>query len=380
MAKNEKRGVFFGAKYVADQQATAPAGKLDVLAMQSGGAITLALRGHRSIDTMGAVGSKQSRAKVEALLQTLVREASLGEHAPIIADIRRFADYLRVERGLAGSTICAYVRDVSRFAGFLFAGARIGKNEDMRGVLDTGPNALRAYLAQRLSASSRATVARDLASLRTLSAFISRSEGCADSARLVSAPKIGARLPVHLPLDDMARLLGAADGDEPAELRDRALLELLYSSGLRAAEAAACDWSDIDFNLGVVRVLHGKGNKQRVVPVGAEALEALTRYRHGWNRRKCDENAVFLNLRGTRLSTRSIGRIVEKYLRRGGVTIKAGPHAVRHSFATHLLEAGADLRAIQEMLGHASISTTQRYTHLDLKHLAEVYDKAHPRS
>ena len=157
------------------------------------------------------------------------------------------------------------------------------------------------------------------------------------------------------------------------------MLELLYSSGLRTAEAAGLDWSAIHEALAVARVV-GKGSKERVVPVGADALAALRAYRSAWTFAKLDTKAVFLNARGTRLSTRSIGRIVEKYLRIAGIAAHATPHSLRHSFATHLLESGADLRAIQEMLGHASIATTQRYTHLELAKLAAVYDKAHPRA
>ncbi len=163
-------------------------------------------------------------------------------------------------------------------------------------------------------------------------------------------------------------------------MRDRALVELLYSSGLRASEAVALNWEHLDFGLSLVRIERGKGGRQRVVPVAAAALEALSGYREGWDLPRADREAVFLNSRGRRLSVRSVGRILERLLHEAGLAQRIGPHGLRHSFATHLLERGADLRAIQEMLGHASISTTQRYTHVDLRHLTAVYDKAHPRA
>jgi integrase/recombinase XerC len=163
-------------------------------------------------------------------------------------------------------------------------------------------------------------------------------------------------------------------------LRDAAMLEVLYSAGLRASELIALDWKAVDFDLGVARVEQGKGGKQRIVPLGNEALDALERYRKEWRSIRVDEDAVFLNRSGRRLSVRSVGRILDRCLRQAALATKASPHSLRHSFATHLLESGADLRAIQEMLGHASISTTQRYTHLDLRRLSAVYDKAHPRA
>jgi integrase/recombinase XerC len=139
------------------------------------------------------------------------------------------------------------------------------------------------------------------------------------------------------------------------------------------------DWTDVNQELGVVRVM-GKGNKERIVPVGSRALDALARYRHGWTRKRSDVDAVFVNWSGSRLSSRSAGRVLDRRLLESGLSARVGPHSLRHSFATHLLESGADLRSIQEMLGHASLSTTQKYTHLDMKHLSEVYDRAHPRA
>jgi integrase/recombinase XerC len=195
-------------------------------------------------------------------------------------------------------------------------------------------------------------------------------------------------LPVHLDERDVEAILREAArmarrGTPKARsrwLRNRALLEVIYSCGLRASEVVALDWHDLDESLGVVRIERGKGNKQRVVPIGDDAVAALNDYRGGWSEPVGDRSAVFLNLRGGRLNVRSVGRVLDECIRRAALQTKASPHALRHSFATHLLENGADLRAIQEMLGHASISTTQKYTHLDLKRLAAVYGKAHPRA
>jgi integrase/recombinase XerC len=208
-----------------------------------------------------------------------------------------------------------------------------------------------------------------------------------DPSLSITTPKKEKPLPTYLPVDDMFRLLDAPAKDTAAGLRDCALLEVLYSCGLRVSELVGLNWEDIDPTLEVVRV-RGKGNKERIVPIGKKALEALQRYREHRQelvRRKhggtvSEKGVVFLNGRGGRLTTRSVARLVGKYVKQSGTPVKASPHSLRHSFATHLLEAGADLRAIQELLGHASLSTTQRYTHVNLDHLMQVYDKAHPRA
>lgn len=247
------------------------------------------------------------------------------------------------------------------------------------GLSGIGVSAVRSYLAARLRDSARSSTSRKLAALRAFFRWLAREGGSDDPCEAVLAPKIPRLLPVHLSVDDLGRLLSSPDPTNPLGVRDRALLEMLYSSGLRAAECAGLDWKATHEGLGVARVF-GKGSKERIVPVGADAFAALSAYRSGWTLPRRDEKAVFLNARGGRLTTRSIGRIVEKHLVAAGIVAHATPHSLRHSFATHLLESGADLRAIQEMLGHASIATTQRYTHLELTRLAAVYDKAHPRA
>jgi integrase/recombinase XerC len=314
----------------------------------------------------------------------------------------QFERALGVESGLSANTRRAYLSDLRQFLDFLRergevapapvmgaieqnpghptqSAGRPAETDEATHASGVGVATVRAYLAARLRDGARSSAARKLAALRAFFRWLAR-EGAADNpCEAVTAPKVPKRLPVHLSIDDLSVLLSSPDPAMPLGRRDRALLELLYSSGLRAAECAGLDWKSIHEGLGVARVL-GKGRKERVVPVGADALAALRTYRDGWRSPRLDERAVFLNAGGTRLTTRSIGRIVERHVAAAGLAARATPHALRHSFATHLLENGADLRAIQEMLGHASIATTQRYTHLELGKLAAVYDKAHPRA
>ncbi len=326
---------------------------------------------------------RASADRAAAALQHAIAELLPASWREQFATLTRgFAVFLRSEVSVAPRTQRAYLTDLRQF--LEFALARTGKPPLDPFRVDT----VRAFLAAEMSRSARSTAARKLASLRTFFSYATREGAEANPAEAVVGPKLHRQLPVHLIVDDVEALLAAAAEGErqsrgkerPLRLRDRALLELLYSCGLRASELVALDWSDVEVGVGVVRVVHGKGGKQRVVPVAEAAERALTAYRTGWRLRRLDDDAVFLNQRGRRLSVRSVGRIVDRYLRAAGLALKTGPHALRHSFATHLLESGADLRAIQEMLGHASISTTQRYTHVDLRHLSAVYDKAHPHA
>jgi integrase/recombinase XerC len=312
----------------------------------------------------------------------------------------QFERALTVESGLAPNSRRAYLADVRQFFEFLDERGELphkGRRSRTKappadeastaslqqgGEIDVsaiGVAALRSFLAARLRDSARSSTARKLAALRAFFRWLAREGEADDPSGAVTAPKVPRRLPVHLSVDDLTLLLAAPDLTKPSGLRDRALLEMLYSSGLRAAECAGLNWSAIHEGLAVARVV-GKGSKERVVPVGSEALDSLRAYRSGWTLPRLDTKAVFLNASGSRLTTRSIGRIVENHLRASGIAAHATPHSLRHSFATHLLESGADLRAIQEMLGHSSIATTQRYTHLELARLSAVYDKAHPRA
>jgi integrase/recombinase XerC len=317
--------------------------------------------------------------------------AGISARAPLATDLDGFVTFLRSEAGRRERTISAYVADVIAFVAFLASRELVSAAPSTADVIGAGPEGLRSYLAARLKSSSRSTVSRNLASLRAFYSYLARDGADDGGAQILTAPKVPARLPVYLPEDDMALLLGAfpasshdstdpSPADKGTNLRNRALLEVLYSCGLRSSECVSLDWDHVDANVGVVRVIRGKGGKQRVVPIGGQALQALDAYRNGWRHVRLDEKAVFLNVRGRRLTSRSVGRIVERAVVDSGVQIKASPHSLRHSFATHLLEHGADLRAIQEMLGHASISTTQKYTHLDLRRLSSVYAKSHPRS
>ena len=333
----------------------------------------------------------RNKTRPERILDAIVAGLSGGH--PMADESAAFARYLESEAGLAERTRSAYLTDLAQFIDFV-RGRGLLRGRKSAASADTAM--LRAFLAEALKTSGRNTVARKLASLKSFFAFVARETGGGNAAEALSAPKSGSRLPVCLDLEDIESLLSAAlrtpSGADTKkarlELRDLAMLEVLYSCGLRASECVALDWKDIDPDLGVVRVEKGKGGKQRVVPVGPEAVEALANYRRALEvsasnaKNPLPEGAspVFLNNRGSRLTSRSLARVVTRLLDRAGIQAKAGPHTLRHSFATHLLEQGADLRAIQEMLGHASISTTQRYTHLDLKHLAAVYDKAHPRA
>jgi integrase/recombinase XerC len=198
-------------------------------------------------------------------------------------------------------------------------------------------------------------------------------------------PKLEKYIPTYLPVDDVFRLLERPRRDKPLGLRDLAILEVLYSCGLRLSEVEALDITSIDFAERLVRVM-GKGNKERIVPIGRIALRAIGNYLEATRavRRKAGSDSesgpLFINNRGGRLSGRSIARIVKRYARESGLTSEISPHSMRHTFATHLLDGGADLRSVQELLGHESLSTTQKYTHVSLARLMEVYDKAHPRS
>jgi integrase/recombinase XerC len=293
--------------------------------------------------------------------------------------IERFEAYLAHEANASPHTIKGYGSDLRQFAAFLAARGGSLADVDVHGV--------RAFLASLAGATKKTSAARKLAALKHFFRHASRRGSRVDDpAATLTAPKRERYLPPHLTVDEMFRVLDGMQTPGPIPARDRALLELLYSTGIRVSELVGLDWADVDRRGEVVRVL-GKGRKERIVPIGATALAALEHYRRTWSadrrttagpRRAGD--AVFLNARGGRLTVRSVARIVAHWVGRAGTRVAASPHAFRHSFATHLLNAGADLRVIQELLGHASLSTTQRYTHVDFARLAEVYDKAFPRA
>ncbi len=289
-----------------------------------------------------------------------------------------FAEHLEWERNLSPHTLAAYRREVSRFAAF--AADELGR----RAAADVTAGDVRAFIAHLHSRRlSPRTIQRALAALRTYFRFLV-VEGAveANPAELVPHPRVEKRIPPTVTSAEIGLLLDALP-DTPAGRRDRAILELLYGAGLRVGELVAVDLDDIKLGQRLVRV-RGKGRKERVVPFGRQAAAAIRAYlpeRARWRRRAADDaDPLFVNQRGGRLSERSVRRILDAAVARTARLHRLHPHALRHAFATHLLEAGMDLRAIQELLGHASLATTQVYTHVDLARLMEVYRKAHPRA
>lgn len=281
--------------------------------------------------------------------------------------------HLKDERRLSPHTIKAYQRDLGNFVAFY------DREELTLAALDS--YVIRRYAAEcyRKGASPR-SLSRRLSAVRQFLGFLVRAGLLSSNPALhVQAPKPSRRLPATLDVDQLAKLL-ALEGNDELTVRDRAMLELLYSSGLRLAELVGLDLVDLDCRDRSVRVL-GKGNKTRVLPVGRCALEALEL----WLARRAqmarsDEQALFVSRRGTRLAPRTVQLRLKHWAKRQGNRVSLHPHMLRHSFASHLLESSHNLRAVQELLGHASISTTQVYTHLDFQHLAQIYDEAHPRA
>jgi integrase/recombinase XerC len=291
-----------------------------------------------------------------------------------------FAVWLHAEKGYSPNTIDSYRRDLTEFTSFV--GPEIPVAE-----IETGR--IRAYVYSLNGKNKSSSVARKLSAMHTFFRFLIKERILVqDPAATISRPKQGRCMPVFLSVDEIFTLLESPGADDGFAARDRAILEILYSTGMRVAELAALDLHRLDFDEGMVRV-QGKGNRERLVPVGRPAVEALRNYlpqREQLCRERAERglqperHAIFLNGRGSRLTTRSIERLVGMYARRAGIAARVTPHALRHSFATHLLEMGADLRSVQELLGHVSLSTTQKYTHLNLDHLTEVYDRSHPKA
>ncbi|HMK61145.1 MAG TPA: site-specific tyrosine recombinase/integron integrase [Dissulfurispiraceae bacterium] len=287
--------------------------------------------------------------------------------------IEKFLRYLEVERGVSAHTIRAYKKDLKVFSDYCQSEPQEVEMIDIRGFLS----------AQMGKNKAKSTVARRLATLRSFFKYLYQ-EGFVkiNYAKLVPSPKTPKHLPSFLDVDDVFGLVKSPNGIGLLPVRDRAILEILYSSGLRVGEVAGLNTDDLNVREGLVKA-RGKGKKERIVPVGNKAIEALKSYlieRALFKRKSADtaDQALFLNKSGKRLTDRQIRRIVVKYARAIGIDGQIGPHTLRHTFATHLLTGGADLRVIQELLGHSSLSTTQKYTHLDVGHLIDVYDKAHP--
>lgn len=299
--------------------------------------------------------------------------------------IQAFSDHLSAEKGYSPHTIRCYRHDLTEFLEVISdAAPRAGETAQPPAVDQISGLDIRGYMAAlHRKKNGKRTIARKLSAVRSLFRYLLKHGVIQGSpADAVSTPKQNRSIPVWLPVDEMFRLLEALDDDTVLGLRNRALFELIYSCGLRVSEAAGLDVGDVDDAGRLVRV-RGKGNKERVVPVGRVCLEAIGRYRQKLAHQSAmgagQAGPLFLNRSGGRLTPRSMARILEQVATRCGIPVPVSPHALRHSFATHMLDAGADLKVVQEMLGHQSLSTTQRYTHVSLSRLMETYDKAHPR-
>jgi len=292
----------------------------------------------------------------------------------------RFLNYLRIERNASDLTIKSYADDLGHLAEFFQE--QCGRVPAPGGI---DVSQLRTYAAWLHECGyARTTIARRLACLRSFFRFCQREGLCENNpAKPLRTPRAGRKLPHFLTTDEVGRLLSAPPANRPDGLRDRAILETMYSAGLRVAEAVALDVDDWDRGAGILRVL-GKGRKERIAPVGSFATKALDQ----WMKvRKPDPqgtsaqtSAIFLNRVGRRLTTRSIGRMLEKHIQAASLSQQTSPHTLRHSFATHLLDGGADLRSVQELLGHKSLTTTQIYTHVSTRRLRETYEQTHPHA
>jgi integrase/recombinase XerC len=298
--------------------------------------------------------------------------------------IEQFLEHLRYERNVSSHTLRNYSSDLEQFLSFLTADGKRQAPE----VSEIDHLTIREWLASlHTDQKKKSSIARKLAALRTFFQFLVR-EGILElnPAKLVATPKLEKKLPKHLSIEEAIRFIESPDPETDLGKRDRAMLELMYATGVRVAELTTLNLADVDFRNQLVRVT-GKRRKQRIVPFGDPASAAIRSYLDVRDKflfnapiSKRDEEAVFLNYQGTRITTRSVGRMVEKYIRICAGMHNISPHALRHSFATHLLDSGADLRDIQELLGHARLSTTQVYTHVSMEKLIEVYDKAHPKA
>lgn len=293
--------------------------------------------------------------------------------------LRRFLDYLRVERNASKHTLSGYERDIRSFFGWFEEHAK-----RPAGLDDVTIASMRRFLAFRQGALERSSVARGLSAMRSFYRFLlKRGEVKESTPALIQSPKQKKPLASFLTAEEARALVEPEAAEEsPESLRDLAMWEVMYGAGLRVSELVGLSLGDLSVQEGWVRVL-GKGRKEREVPVGSKAVEAVQRYlavRHLLLREGLLERALFVNSRGSRLGDRSVRRLLDAAQARASTVRRVSPHGLRHSFATHLLEGGADLRAIQEMLGHASLRTTERYTHVTVDRLMQVYDRSHPRA
>ena len=298
--------------------------------------------------------------------------------------IQNFQIYLEVERNVSAHTRVAYIADIQEFARFLHNNNFVKSQDE---IINVEPENIREYLSYLYHQKvKKVTVNRKVSSLRAFYKYVLRTGKIKNNpAEMIQTLKTEKYMPTFLSVDEMFELLKTQDESSVLSLRNRAMLEIFYSSGLRLSELAGLDLIDLDFNQKLVKV-RGKGKKERIVPIGGPALKAIQEYLEKVGEIRKGKNGdvfkkpLFLNARGERITTRSIARIVNEITSKSGIGRKISPHALRHSFATHLLNAGADLRSIQELLGHESLSTTQKYTAVNINRMMEIYDKAHPRT
>jgi integrase/recombinase XerC len=291
--------------------------------------------------------------------------------------IEQFLEHLRYERNVSAHTLRNYSSDLEQFITYLSP-----DKKQLPPVSEIDHLTIREWMASlHTDQKKKSSIARKLAALRTFFQMLELNP-----AKLVSTPKLEKRLPKHLSIEEAIRFIETPDPDTDLGKRDRAMLELMYATGVRVAELTTLNIADVDFGNQLVRVT-GKRRKQRIVPFGEPARDTIRTYLGVRDKflfnapiSKRDDQALFLNYQGTRITTRSVGRMVDKYIRICAGMHNISPHALRHTFATHLLDSGADLRDIQELLGHARLSTTQVYTHVSIEKLIEVYDKAHPKA
>lgn len=296
--------------------------------------------------------------------------------------VLEFLSYLKHQKNAADNTVMSYGRDLTEFYDYLKKHQEEALQREDLCLEKINPLMIRSYLSLLFQKNGATSIARKLSTLRSFfKYFVKKGDLEQNPAKVIKSPKVPKKLPKFLNVDEVNALLAAELDQNKFVRRDKAILELLYSSGLRVSELVNLDINQLDLAEGLIRVL-GKGNKERILPVGSKAGEAISEYlvEREKTRGIKDPGAVFINKNGTRLSARSVQRLVARVIEITGLNKTATPHTLRHSFATHMLGSGADLRSIQELLGHKSLSTTQRYTHVGVEELSKVYDKAHPKS
>lgn len=301
--------------------------------------------------------------------------------------IDSFLQSLEAEKGYAKNTCRGYRNDLEEFLSYLNEG-RISENWHSRpgeviAIREVDNICIRGYLGYLHKRNKKSTISRKLSAVRSFFKFlVKRGVISTNPADSILTPKQDKAIPSYLPVDEMFRLLDSIRSDSILDVRNRAIFELLYTSGIRVSELVGMNLSDVNLNNAVIRVL-GKGGKERIVPIGQKALNAvqiyLKRLKNEWGINPEHDGPLLLNKNKGRLSARSVARILDKLVRTCGLLTSASPHTMRHTFATHMLDAGADLRVVQELLGHKSLSTTQKYTHVSIDRLMETYDRAHPR-